>query len=174
MVCWWWSRGHGSSTTTAERVTNWLVIFMKTLDFALVVSAVILLGGCALQKTNEAVIAAESVSRFEDPLNIVVTEVKLRKAAISDALLNLSHSVKEAYPDGPRFEVALPLPRDKENERLSREHAPLKYPAITLSASNIRLGELLDRMCAQAHWSYEFGPGFYAFQDIPQRLGRHD
>ena len=83
------------------------------------------------------------------PLDVRFSHVSLRNVRMDDAIMFLSNVIREYPGKIPRFSWSIDIgpPAVKP--------PPHKNPFVSLEASNVTLRDILNRLCAQAGWTYE-------------------
>jgi hypothetical protein len=124
--------------------------FNTILRLLATLSIVAALSGCANRLEPDRVTLTLNQSP-QDALAVTFEEVRLTHIPMTTALLELSNAIYKS-PTLPRFQWEGPELHNVENT------PPLEDPKVSLSATNVSLGIILDRLCSQAKWSYHKSP----------------
>jgi hypothetical protein len=121
------------------------------------------LSGCANRLEPNRVTLALNQSP-KDALAVRFEEVRFNQIPMTTALMELSNVIFQSpSPILPRFQWEGPGLYNVENT------PPLKDPKVSLSATNVSLGIILDSLCSQAEWSYHKSPKGIKFDGIARR-----
>jgi hypothetical protein len=124
--------------------------FNKILRLLATLWIVAALSACANRLEPDRVTLALNQSP-QEALAVTFEEVRLNHIPMTTALLELSNAIYKS-PTLPRFQWEGPQLYNVENR------LPLEDPKVSLSATNVSLGIILDTLCSQAKWSYHKSP----------------
>ena len=142
---------------------------MKT-ELATLVS---LLGAvlCGCSTTKQAVVLSSPTQTpsAKDIVDLPIEHIEIRGYRMKEALRLIADSI--ATRSGQRLHFYYGL-TSSASEAASQTAHPLpvdkliiRDPVVSIQASTTTLRAVLDSLCAQAGWSYEYGPKGYVFID---------
>jgi hypothetical protein len=116
-----------------------------------VLALVCILSSCAVIEPQSRVAAEVSAKQSRQlwPLDVKFSRVSLQNVRMVDAIMFLSKVIREYPGKIPRFSWSIEVGPPSANP------PPPTNPLVSIEASNATLREILDKLCAQAGWTYE-------------------
>ena len=106
---------------------------------------------CAVIESEPRAAAEVSFEQSKQlwPLDIKFSYVSLRNIRMDEAIMFLSKVIREYPGKIPRFSWSIDVGPP------SVKPPPYKNPLVSIEASNVTLRDILNRLCAQAGWTYK-------------------
>lgn len=114
--------------------------------------------------SSECVVVATLAHRDRargGPLDLRLERISLSGITMQDALLCLANGISSSTQGKVKFAFGV------ENSRDLMDRVPLRNPNVRFDATNVSLALVLNKLCAQARWSYRITPIGVMFTDSP-------
>ena len=126
---------------------------------------------CGCSTTKQAIVLSSPTqsASAKDIVDLPIQHIDIRGYRMQEALRLIAHAIAARSHQTLHFSYGLmssasvaashtahPLPVDK---------LIIRDPVVSIEASTTTLGAVLDTLCAQAGWSYFYGPAGYYFID---------
>jgi len=126
----------------------------KVAGICAVVAVAYLSNSCAATANEVKISKVAKRQVYDSVLDTPLSEVRLRNIRMTNALDTIAQAIKQ--PGQLYLDYSISYSRQKEyvEAGIATDRWKLRDPRVNLVASNIRLDDVIRRLCEQSGWSY--------------------